>query len=34
MCIKDKKTLTFCNYYNYTLTEAIKKKKQQQTIFV
>lgn len=33
MCIKDKKSHTFCNYYNFTLSEAIKKKKQQQTIF-
>lgn len=33
MCIKDKKTHTFCNYYNFTLMEAIRKKKQQQTIF-
>lgn len=33
MCIKDKKTHTFCNYYNFNLCEAIKKKKQQQSIF-
>ena len=33
MCIKDKKTHTFCNYYNFNLFEAIKKKKQQQSIF-
>ncbi len=33
MCIKDKKTHTFCNYYNFNLAEAIKKKKQQQSIF-
>lgn len=33
MCIKDKKTHTFCNYYNFNLVEAIKKKKQQQSIF-
>jgi len=33
MCIKDKKVNTFCNYYNFTLVDAIRKKKQQQAIF-
>lgn len=31
--MKDKKTHTFCNYYNFTFCEAIKKKKQQSAIF-
>ena len=27
MCIKDTKVHTYSNYYNFTLEEAIKKKK-------
>lgn len=27
MCIKDTKVHTFCNYYNFTLKQAIEKKK-------
>lgn len=27
MCIKDTKVHTFCNYYNFTLKQAIDKKK-------
>lgn len=27
MCIKNKKIHTYCNYYNFTLAEAINKKK-------
>lgn len=27
MCIKDTKVHTYCNYYNFTLKQAIDKKK-------
>lgn len=27
MCIKDTKVHTYCNYYNFTLKQAIEKKK-------
>jgi hypothetical protein len=33
VCIKDIKVHTFCNYYNFTLKQAIGKKKNKGTQF-
>ena len=33
MCIKDKKTHAYCNYYNFTLAQAIQKKKRTSSSF-
>jgi hypothetical protein len=33
MCIKDKKSHAYCNYYNFTLAQAIEKKKKVKTGF-
>ena len=33
MCIKDKKSHVYCNYYNFTLSQAIEKKKKTKASF-
>ena len=33
MCIKDRKAHVYCNYYNFTLAQAILKKKKNNAAF-